>query len=452
MSVKHLGPNAYYIAERNMLVTPKKQDILGAKPTMAVLDRLYRGANTDIVYWGADNNFPHTIREQAYKNPIIPRAIMFHANMVASATVLPVMKDFDDNGTPIHKLVRDPDIWNYLDSTQHRRYMLESASDLYWFQNIFPDVIISRDRKSLTISPNESMFCRWASQNEQGLCTELIHNANWPYATRSHQYSTIIPTIDPYAYDIAETVRERTSTFKFAYPASYPSPGAVFYQTAFWDGIRQSKYLEFLAQIPEVKNQIMKNKIKPSYHVQLPMMHWERWFGKAWYDADHDGRRRLKNEYLVALEEILTAKETAGAAFVTEYGSSSTDNRNAEKWEITQIDDKTTDGTHNQDNIDGTVQLLCALGIYGSLIGYSSKESGTRNGGSDKVQALQNYIVSMKPFNEIVLEPLRFKAKFDGWTQKYPRFDFVFRYPELDAMTNKAQTAPKEEATPKIVQ
>jgi hypothetical protein len=437
MSVIDLGANAYYIAERNMLVTPKAANIPGAKPTMGVVDRLNSGQNQEVVYWGADNNFPKMVKEQAYKNPIIPRAIMFHANMLAGATVLPVMKDFDDDGKPIHKLIRDSTIWEYLDSIQHRKYMLESASDLYWFQNIFPDVIISKDRKTLSISPNETEFCRWSAQNEQGICTELLHNANWPYATRSHRYTTVIPTIDPYAYDVAETVRDRSNIFKFAYPASYPSPGSVFYQTAFWDGIRQSKYLEFLAQIPEVKNLIMKNKIKPSYHVQLPMMHWERWFGKAWHEADHEGRRRLKGDYLTTLEEILTAKETAGAAFVTEYGSSSVDARVAEKWEITQIEDKTADGTHNQDNIDGTVQLLCALGIDGSLIGYSSKESGTRNGGSDKVQALQNYIVTMKPFNDIVLEPLRLKATFDGWTKKYPRFDFVLRYPELDAMTAK---------------
>lgn len=449
MSVIDLGANAFYISERNMLVTPKASAMPGAKPTMGVVDR---GYNTqDVIFWGIDNNFPKMVREQAYKNPIIPRAIMFHANMVAGATILPVMKDFDDDGKPIHKLVRDPEIWEYLDSVHHRRYMLESASDLYWFQNIFPDIIISKDRKSLSISPNETTFCRWASQNEQGVCTELLHNANWPNAGRTTKYTTIIPAIDPYAYDVAEAVRERDTTFKFAYPASYPSPGSIFYQTAFWDSIRQSKYLEFLAQIPEVKNQIMKNKIKPSYHVQLPMAHWERWFGKAWFDADHEGRRRLKEGYLAALEEILTAKETAGSAFVTEYGSSTTDARVAEKWEITQIEDKTADGTHNQDNIDGTVQLLCALGIDGSLIGYSSKESGTRNGGSDKVQALQNYIVTMKPFNDIILEPMRFKAKFEGWTKKYPRFDFVATYPELDKMNAKNQPADKEAQTPKLV-
>lgn len=450
MSVIELGQSAYYLSDRKMLVTPRASDIPGAKPTMGVVDRLFNNNSQDVVYWGVDNNFPKNIRDASYKNPIIPRAIMFHANMLAGATILPVMKDYDDNGEEIHKLVKDAAIWEYLDSRYHKRYMLESASDLYWFQNIFPEIVISKDRKSVAlVSPNEAMFCRWGAQNEKGICTELLHNANWPHADRTHKYTTPIPAIDPYAWDVEEAVREDSKKFKLAYPASYPSPGAVFYQTAFWDGIRQSKYLEFLAQIPEVKNQIMKNKIKPSFHVQLPMMHWERWFGKAWKDADHEGRRRLKESYLVALEEILTSKDNAGAAFVTEYGSSSVDQREAEKWEITQIEDKTADGTHNQDNIDGTVQLLAALALDPALIGYSSKESGTRNGGSDKVQALQSYIVTMKPFNDIILEPLRFKARFDGWTKKYPRFDFVFKYPDLEKLNPKQQPQEKAQEPPK---
>ncbi len=445
MSVIDLGPNAFFIGEKGgILVTPKLSDIPGASPTMAVVEKGF--GNQEVVFWGNDNNFPRVVRDQAYKNPIIPRAMMFHANMTASAAILPIITEYDDEGNEILRVVKDPEIWSFLQSTQFKRYKIESASDLFWFQNIFPEIIISKDRKSVSmISPNEAMFCRWGAQNERGLCTELIHNANWPNARRLDKFTTILPTIDPYAFDVAEAVRE-SNRFKLAYPASYPSPGAVFYQTAFWDGIRQSKYLEFLTQIPEVKNQIMKNKIKPSFHVQIPMIHWERWFGKKWLDADHEERKRLKEGYLTRFEEVLAANK--GGTLVTEFGSSQIDHKEAEKWEIVAIKDEMTDGTHNQDNIDGTVQLLCALALDASLIGYSSKESGTRNGGSDKIQALQIYIETMQPFKDVILEPLRFKAAFDGWTKRHPGLDFIAKYPNIERLNGKGKPAQSPQNKP----
>lgn len=440
MTVIPLGKSAVYVQDQRVLITPQLADMPGADPTMGKLDPNATNQSNDIIYWGDGNNFPQMIKAAAYKNPIIPRAIVFHANMVAGATVLPVVKHFEEKRV-IHEVVNDPVIWEYLDSIHFKRCMLESALDLYWFQNIFPEIIISKNRKSVSmVSPNEAMFCRWGVQNEKGISGELFHNANWPDATanpRDHKYTTIIPTIDPYAYMAEEAVRERSKEFKFAYPASYPSPGSVHYQTAFWDGIRQSKYLEYLTLIPDVKNQIIQNKIKPAFHVQIPHIHWERWFGSVWQDADHEKRKMLKAEYLDVLQNVLTAKTSAGAAFATEFGSSQVDQKVSEKWEITQIEDKTSEGTYIEDNIDGTVQLLTALALDPALLGYSSKESGTRNGGSDKTQSLLNYLITMKPFNDICLEPHRFKARFDGWTKKYPRFDFIATYPEIeDLMAN----------------
>lgn len=446
MAVIALNNTNYFLSGKNLLVTEKPP----ATPTHGILTKA-PGNLQEIVAWGEGNNLPKLIRDQAYKIPLIPRAIMFHVNMVAGARVVPVTYDYDDDGNEIRRVVKDPEILTYLRSTEFRKYKVESASDLFWFQNIFPELILSKDRKKILImSPNEAMFCRWGVQNENGTCDYLYHNANWPNARISDTKTTTkIRTIDPYAYNVAEAVREETAHYKFIYPSSYPSPGNLFYQTAFWDGIRQSKYLDFLEQIPEVKAKIIQNKMKPAYHINIPMIHWERWFGKAWFDADAAKRKEMKAAYLADLEAMFTPNGNAGAAFATEYGSASNDQRIAEKWEIHAIEDNSPDGSYIQDNIDATVQLLCALGIDAALIGYSSKETGTRNGGSDKLQALQIYIETIEPFRDVILEPLRFKAQFDGWSAKYPGLDFAWSYPNLDRLTQK-QNPPKSE--PKTVE
>lgn len=423
--VVEVAENAYVLGKSKSVFTIDTAP--AAQPTMTVVEEQV-WKYSDIVFWGEDNNFPARVVEQAMKVAVVPPSLFFHANMLSGSTILPVIKHYeaDKNGVKeIIEVVSDPEIWEFINSVHFKRYRREAAVDLFWFQNVFPELILTKNRKKIAyISPNEAMHCRWGKQNTRGICEAVFVSANWPNTNIQSKYTTEITAIDPYAYDIVEGTRDRVNDYKFIYPASYPSPGRNFYQLAFWDGIRQSGWLDILTKIPQLKSHLLSTQMRVAYHIQVPAVFWEKTYGKKWKDADPSQRRQIKMDYFDELDKILAGDANAGKAFVSEYGMS-LDGKASEKWEIDPIKDPNHDGKFVNDSIEATANLFYALGIDLTLAGFASKEMGSRSGGSDKREALLIYLEKMKPLREIELEPLRFVAKFNSWTKKYPMLDFI---------------------------
>jgi hypothetical protein len=439
--ITDINANTFIMTGYQALVTTGEKP--AAKPT-ALRERAMYG-NEDIIRWGTDNNFPKRIREQAYKIPAIPPSILFHVNMTAGAPISPVVPTVDQDNKRSHRAIIDPEIEAFIGDIKFRKFMMESASDLYWFQNVFPEMVLTKNRKKISyLSPNEAMYSRWSAQNADGQCEYLHMNANWPNARVSDPYTKTVKAIDPYQADIVEAVRADSQHYKFIFPSSYPSPGALFYQLAFWDGIRQSKYLDVLETIPAAKAYIIKNKLKVRKHIHIPQSHWERWYGQEWHQADPAKRKLLKQDYLKNLEDMLT-RDDGAVAFATEFGSSTIDGKTAEKWEITDINDSTDKNTI-EDMGEATSQLFYAIGIDPTLAGFASKEMGSRSGGSDKREAFLIYLEKMKPLRDVLLEPLRFVAQFNGWTKKYPGLDFHFEHKLLTTLDTGSSTQTTQAA------
>lgn len=439
MAVVEVSENAFVLGKSKAVITT---EVPAAQPTMTVVqDEVWK--HSDVVFWGNDNNFPARIVEQAMKVAVIPPSLFFHANMLSGSNILPVIKHYEASPGGVKEVievVQDPEIWEFINSVHFKRYRREAAIDLFWFQNVFPEVILTKDRKKIAlISPNEAMHCRWAKQNEKGVCESVLVSANWPSTRKSDKYVSEIPAINPYDYDIVEGTRDRFNDYKFIYPCSYPSPGRNFYQLAFWDGIRQSGWLDILAKIPELKAHLLKTQMRVSYHIQVPSVFWERNFGDKWKKADYLQRKQIKLEYFEELDKILSGAPNAGKAFISEFGMS-LDGKTSESWIIEPIKDPNHDGKFVQDGIDATANLFYALSIDLTLAGFAAKEMGSKSGGSDKREALLIYLEKMKPMREVELEPLRFTARFNGWQKKYPMLDFMHQTTLLTTLDTGAST------------
>jgi hypothetical protein len=269
------------------------------------------------------------------------------------------------------------------------------------------------------------MYCRWSAQNDAGICESVLVNANWPLYSVGDKYTTTIKAINPYDYDAVETVRNDSVTYKYIYPCSYPSPGSTFYQIAFWDSIRQSRYLDFLQEIPITKAALIKNKLKPAYMLHVPSNHWTSHYGEEWTKADHTKKQTMKNTYLENLNSMITDPDSAGGVIAVEFGYDKGTGKTAEKWELIPVPDIFQNGTFIEDNIEAVNQLFFALNMDPAMVGFSSKGMGNASGGSDKRESMLIYLARMQPFRDVILEPLRFVAEYNGWNAKYPGLDFV---------------------------
>lgn len=398
----------------------------GAQPTQPVVKDNLVISSQEIVPWGAANDFPQKILQRAQKSTILPTALNWKANLI-SKKVLPYLVDEDDEGEEVLQKVKDPEILEFLSNRHFKRYVRESANDIFWFFNIFPELILSKNRQKIThIHPNEASYSRWGVQDEKTGVSEFVYiNANWPLASAGDAETHKIRALDPYEYDLVNWVKEKhTKDFKFIYPSSVPTPGNTFYQLANWDGIRSSGWLDVLEKVPILKKALFDNQMVIKYHIKIPDSHWEKKYGEKWTKSTPEQRMEIKATDLRALNDRLIGSENAGIALATEFGVSKLDMRTSEGWSIEALPDKLKDGAYLADNMEATAHLLYALGIDPALFGFASKEMGSRSGGSDKRESLLIYLSQIEPFRDILYEPLNFVAEFNGWKKKYPTLEF----------------------------
>lgn len=398
----------------------------GADPSQPIVKDHLVITSQEIIPWGVANNFPQVIMERARKSTILPTALSWKANLI-SKRVIPFHVSYDDEGKEVLQHVKDPAIQLFLNNRHFKRYQKESGNDIMWFGNIFPELILSKDRKTIThIHPNEAAYSRYSKQNETtGACDFVYLNANWPYASYSDDETKKIRCLDPYEYDLVNWTRDKhTKDFKFIFPSSYPTPGNTFYQLATWDGIRTSGWLDVLEKVPALKKALFENQMVIKYHIQIPREYWVNEYGAEWVKADQVTRDGIRRRKLTEINDRLIGAENAGIAIATEFGISAIDGKTVEGWKIEALPDKLKDGAYLADNMEATAHLLYALGVDPTLFGFASKEMGSRSGGSDKREAFILYLSQMEPYQDVMFEPLNFIAEYNGWKAKHPTLEF----------------------------
>ncbi|MFD1143034.1 hypothetical protein ACFQ4C_18045 [Larkinella insperata] len=412
---------------------------LGASPTEPVRRRELQPGDDHIAYWGDGNDFPQQIIKLASKNTIIPTTLSKKAALWIGGGVYASADEEDE--TP----VKDPEIRRFLNDITTKRYLLETALDINWFANSFPEFILSKNReKVVQLHSNEAAYCRFGRMNEQtGEIDKLYLNANWEGASAADPQTIVIPAINPYSWDRVEKVR-KGKAYKYSYPLSFPSPGRSYYQLANWDSARSSGWLEVLDAIPQFKKFSMQNQMQIKYHIEVPSDYWPQVYGDRWEQGSIEARTAIRDEFLKALMDKLSNVQNANKGILTETwidrGS-----KNEVGIKINVLDDKHKEGKYNEDYTEGLANLYYALDFDPTLGGFAGM--GPRSGGSDKREAFWIFISGCKPWRDRILEPLEFTAQYNGWKKKYPELTFRFRDTFLTTLDTGKSTATSNTAT-----
>lgn len=399
-----------------------------AKPTSPVLKET---TSSDIIApWGDGNDFAQRIIKLAWANAEIPTLIdnkvrVTYAKGVFAARVI----GHDKNANEILEVIQDPEITKWFRKSNFDKYLLEALTDFYWFLNVFPELIISRDRsKIVQISVNAAENCRWERMDQStGFSKHLYVNANWPNAKATDKETTKIVALDPYSIDKVEELREASNLYKVIYPVSYPTPGKTYYQLAHWDAFRSSGWMEVAALIPKYKLSKMKNRMSLKYHIEVPYEYWVKKY-KDW-ETKPDLKEKRKQDESAALNKFLTDVENTGKSIMTEFGIDKHSGKELPGWKITSLEQK-SDGTGlNEDAQEASAYLMRALGVDPAIVGAGPGKNIGAGSGSDKRVAFNIYVSLLQTYRDAILEPLKFVADYNGWYEKYDE-NLVFRFSE----------------------
>lgn len=411
--------DAAYLSDHEAVVIFAKGSTTGP-----VLDKISKPASAiqqtegsdEIAFWGDDNLFPYTVLEECSKNTIVGSTLDIKARALYSGGLLYGKLEYKENGEEIFMPdMKNKEINDWLKRTNIKRYLMEAASDFYWFYNVFPELILSNDRSKITgIFVQEATFCRWGLQDKSGIVKKMYLNANWNNGGTTADAKKI-NVIDPY-YDPVTALKERTDGFNYIYPISFPTPGKTYYQLAHWNSLRTSGWLDVANLIPEFKKSLMKNQITVKYHIKVADWWWS-WKFPQWSALSKEEKIKLQETELQIFNDFLTGSKNAGKSIMTSFKSDPISGKEYAGWEILAVDDKIKDGIYVEDSQEASSHLLYALSVDPSIVGNGPGKAMGAGSGSDKRVAFNMYISMIRAHQDILLEPLDFIRDFNGWDE-----------------------------------
>lgn len=381
-----------------------------------------------VASWGLNNDFPQKVLKECESDTIVPTTLRFMARALYGAGLaVGKVTDYKDDGTEIFKPVKFKPWEEFKKRSNINRYLIESCNDFYWFYNVFPEMILTKNRKEIySVNCQEASYCRWGMQDGNGLVKTAYIHGNWeeqPSLKECKQVAVIDPYDDP-VNRLKEDVK-----FKYIYPVSYPSPGKTYYQLAHWNGLRTSGWLEYAKAIPEIKKNYSLNSVQIAMTVEVADWYWS-WKYPDWEENVAEREKRVKETYK-AFNDFIAGKENAGKTLFLPMKTQPETFEAYPGWKIAAVDKGSKENRFIEDSNEPSSHLLYALGVDPAIIGMTPGKSLGAGSGSDKRVAFNVYVSLCQADRDAILEPLYFIRDYNGWD---PDLEFRFRYPMITTL------------------
>lgn len=395
------------------------------------------------VPWGESNNMPNDLTKKVYASPILSEGMRFNIMLLYGDGIMPVKRTISEKGkVELVPVYDNKEINEFFENNDIQGYLLEQCTDLNFFYNIFPEIILNQEtsRKIVELNHLEAMFSRWAEMDEK------TNRIEW------HLYSAKFGIEEPKKEEIVATkaldakcplldlkrrmglepmadgkTKADLKTFRYVIPVSMPTPGRFYYQKPYWISIIESGWYEFAKQIPEFKKALLKNQMTIKYHIQLSENYWKILFAAEGITDKNKQKIRRAKEY-ENIQEFLTDTNNTGKSVIS-YVQYSPDGKEMSTMKISAVENTFKGGEYIADLEEVSNIQSYAMGVHPSLIGSAPGKNKSING----TEARELFIIKqalLKPLRERLLLPLYIIKAINKWPE-----DIFFTIPNIELTT-----------------
>jgi hypothetical protein len=365
--------------------------------------------------WGTNDDHPQTVIKEIKKSTIVGPKLDLLARFLYAGGVVYGKVTIDDKGNEKFKRAFNPDINKWLRKSGFNRYLIEASKDLVWFYHIFPEIILDDSKKAIGIATQAAENCRFSWANAKtGRSDKILVNKNRALGSPSDKDTKEIPAVDPY-YGAVEQILAEKRGKNYIYPISYPVPGCEYYQIPEWNSVRESGWLAFASKIPEYKEKLMTNQISIKYLIRVADWYWE-WKYPGFLKMKVQDRDKKVGETLDEINSKLSGTDATGKSIII------TDRVLEGKSEVMKgivieaVDDnKLKDGKYIEDGKMANEHIIFALNLDHQLAGSPPGGGLGAGSGSDIRVALNKHMAFIKPFQDLLLEPMYLISELNGW-------------------------------------
>jgi len=404
------------------IIVSETDDLAAKKATTPYLKP--EGNNGRWAYWGVDDDRPGTIIEKVEQNVVASAGLEWLARAFYGNGIMTYKIKYDEKNKEIIIPVRDSVVQEFFARTNIEQYLEESIYDYVYFKNIFPEMLLGRERykdKIVKISAKEASFSRWGVMNEKTRkITQFYYSSEFPQTT--DDYIDVIPVFDP---------KNPLKNAKFIYRVRFASIGRRYYAKPAWHSIIDSGWIDISNDIPTLKKSLLKNAMTIRYHIHIPKSYWADKY-KNWTKMAPEEQKKLREAEFKNMNDLLTGKENVMKTFFSHYGIDKITGKEIPGWKIEKIDNAVPDGKMVTEDVQANAMILFALNLDPTLIGASLPNTKESSGsGSDKREAFTIFNALLNMTRKRFLAPLYFIKQFNGWD---PELEFGFKNVELTTL------------------
>lgn len=469
-SVKFDGRSGYLPGAKAAIIVANSTNILAptdATPQEVVIKDAPKKEMPKVVPWGEDNDFPKVLTEKVPKAPTMGANLLF--NILASAgdgvepvVMIPEGKEKvliplfnvelylaelieNTNGEAAKKIYEGilTDIQDTKDKVDKfweendiDGYMLESFTDLHWFYNIWPELILNKDRsKIVQIKHKEAVFSRYSEMNDKGEIEFHYYYGKWgekqPDNEENICYATPLLDFHSPVRDLRDRMSENKNSKQFSYvlPINFPTPGRNYYQKPYWYSLIESGWFDFAATIPELKKNIIQNQAIINYIIELDENYFEDIFKHENITEEKAKIARQKKEF-DDWNKFLTDKSKTNQSIITYTKRNFKDGAAYPKMKINVIDNKIADGKYIEDSAEVSALMCYAMLVHPSMIGPQPGKNTNLSGSEAREQFLIKQAI-LRPIIKRALRPFYVIKAINGWSK---HLHFIIPHIELTTL------------------
>ena len=370
--------------------------------------------NSLIEEWGEDNNYPQWVLEQISDVTLVEPILDWKARALYGGG-LAYGKLITENGVERFERIVVSEIEDWADNTDLDTYLRTASINFYTFYNIFPELSQAQKGDWITyLACKDTADCRYGKKNERGIIKDLYVSPDWEAYDAADKKTEKYEVFNHFYTDL--DALKKKGKHQFIYPVFSPSTGRAYYHKAPWHVILKT-WLPIARAVPEFKKALLKNQLTLKYIIKVPEWWWE-WKYPEWRSKGEPERIKLIKQEKTDFEKFFKGERQGNSMMYTQRDD--THSKKFASWEVIVVDDKMKTGMYIEDSQEADAHIFKNLGVDSTLFGNGTgKDRSGAGSGSDKRVAWNNYMIMTKPHQDLILKPLQFIAKYNGWQKKY---------------------------------
>ena len=220
----------------------------------------------------------------------------------------------------------------------------------------------------------------------------------------------------PLNQDSSRVIERFNNQYEFAYHTYFPTPGSIFYGIPWWKALFEKEgWLQVSANVPKIILAMHANQVSIKYMITIPESYFLARY-ENWQTLDIDKKQNLINNKINEINSVLTGAANSGKTISQVVKEDPISHNVYGNITIEAIDDKFKRDSWLPDSNVSDAQIVQGFGEHPSQIGLAPQGGKMGAGsGSDQRESYNTSITLNTPDQQVVLEPLNFISRFNGW-------------------------------------